>query len=48
MFQLLVYGAEHDELTDAEKEELAQLVHDALVENWDVFPDSVGVEGYGE
>ena len=46
-FELTVYGAEHVELSDREKEELAQYVHRALQEDFEVRPESVGVEGYG-
>jgi hypothetical protein len=47
-FEIWVYGAESDELTDREKEKLAQRIHDILGEDFDVTPESVGIEGYRE
>lgn len=45
-FTITVYGAGHDELSDEEKEFLAERIHRALQETHDVHPDSVGIEGY--
>lgn len=47
-FRIWVYGAESDELSDREKEKLAQRIHEALHEDFDVTPESVGIEGYKE
>jgi len=47
-FDITVFGADHSELSDREKERVARQVHDLLQEGFDVRPDSVGVEGYTE
>ena len=44
--ELLVYGVDPDALSDREKERLAVHVHEYLQEEFDVHPDTVGVEGY--
>lgn len=47
-FNIHVYGVDHTVLNDREKEELAMQLHDILQEDFDIHPDSVGVEGYLE
>lgn len=47
-FDITAYGAEHTSLSDREKEQVAQRVHDLLREDFGVRPESVGVEGYME
>lgn len=47
-FEITVYGADEGELTDVDKEDLADRVHRVLQEDHGVNPDSVGVEGYME
>lgn len=47
-FDITVYDVDESELSDPEKEDLAMQVHRILQEDYDVHPDSVGVEGYGE
>lgn len=44
---LYVNGIDADSLSDVQKEALAVTVLDLLQEDFDVNPDSVGVEGYG-
>lgn len=47
-FDIYVNGVGPDALDDHEKENLAIEIHDLLIENFNVFPESVGVEGYME
>lgn len=47
-FDITVYGEDHTSLSDREKEQVAQRVHDLLREDFGVRPESVGVEGYRE
>jgi hypothetical protein len=47
MFEISVYGGDEEELTDREKEMVAEDIHYYLQEDFDVDVDGVGVEGYG-
>lgn len=47
-FDITVFGEDHTCLSDREKEQVAVRVHDLLREDFDVRPESVGVEGYRE
>lgn len=48
MFRMFVHGLDDSDLTDREKEMLAQDVHNLLVERHDLNPETVAVEGYME
>lgn len=46
-FNITVHGVDEDELTDSQKEELAEDVHFYLQEDQDTDVSGVDVEGYG-
>jgi len=47
-FDITVFGESHTCLSDREKEQVAKAVHDRLVEEHNVRPEGVSVEGYME
>lgn len=46
MFNITVHGLDHDVLTNHDKEETAEHIHQYLQEVHGVHPDGVDIEGY--